>query len=334
MIKWTVAGVALLATLCVSPLAAGRQQQPTFRAVANGVVASAMVTLRGVPVDDLTAADFTVTDNGAAQVITVTRDTRPLDVSLWTERVAVDMWPSEVRRAVSLLNNGLDASDRLRLLVGAGLNREVVRWQAPPAAIPDPLDPEVAEAPDAASRGGPKLGGPSDQAIFDTLMTLGPSDRRQVVVSFFVGVGGRELGYDALAVTAASSDAVIYMMGLPPMGSIPPQWFAGVGRIASITGGQLLVATDPGNNGDSSGQFRVRMMPGVPIDFGGATVSAFKDASAAMAQIVNDVRHSYVISFTPAKPAPGWHTLAVKVTKPKLEKTFVRARQRYFVAGG
>jgi hypothetical protein len=329
MTKWRLLSVAVIALLAPA-VATGRQQQPTFRATANGVVVSTLVTLRGVPVDDLAASDFVVTDNGNPQAVTATRDNRPLDVTLWAERVAVDMWSSEVRRSVAMLSGGLENTDRVRVLIGSEVNREVMAWQAPPAAIPDVLTVQVAGEPTPASHAA---GGPSDQCIFDTLMTLGPLDRRQVVVGFFVGVQGRELGADVLAVTAASSDAVIYMMGLPPRGPISPLWFAGVGRIASITGGQLLVATDPGENGDWSGQFRVRMLPGVPVDFGGATVSAFKDASAAVAQIVRDIRHSYLLSFVPRDPKPGWHSLAVKVTKPKFEKAVVRARQRYFVAG-
>ena len=182
---------------------AGKPAAGPFKALARGVVTSALVTLHGKPVDDLMGADFVLTDDAKQQQITVTRDSRPLDVTLWFEQVAVDAWSDEIRSSLTNLAAHLDASDRVRVIVGTEFNREVLTWQSP-KMFADHLDFK----PDKKVHLR-KFTAPSDQALFDTLMTLGPADRRQVVVNFFSGSGGWVLGDDVLAATAASSDAVV-----------------------------------------------------------------------------------------------------------------------------
>ena len=55
----------------------------------------------------------------------------------------------------------------------------------------------------------------------------------------------------------------------------------------------------------------------------------FGEISSAFLRAIDDFRASYVLRFTPeAVPAPGWHELGVRVTRPGTRYT-VRARKGY-----
>ena len=79
-------GVMLAVGLLVATEARGRRQAPSpqavFRTTANVVVVDTSVEVKGAAVSDLTAADFTLTDNGVVQrVETVDPRAMPIDVT-------------------------------------------------------------------------------------------------------------------------------------------------------------------------------------------------------------------------------------------------------------
>jgi hypothetical protein len=64
----------------------------------------------------------------------------------------------------------------------------------------------------------------------------------------------------------------------------------------------------------------------------GGTLQRVQGASNALARIVEEFRSSYVLSYTPReRPAPGWHELRVKLTRPGSFN--IRARKGYEAQG-
>ena len=61
---------------------------------------------------------------------------------------------------------------------------------------------------------------------------------------------------------------------------------------------------------------------------GGAITPLSGDAVDALKRIIDDLRQSYLLRYTPTwKSLPGWHSLSVRVTKPGVT---VRARRGYY----
>jgi hypothetical protein len=312
--------------LLASPVWAAPQQRPTFRSTANGVLVNAFVLTATrsstKPVLGLTGADFDLTDNGQRQVVDAAPADGPIDVTLVVDGSGdASRYVGQFRQTVHDLAASLRPTDRVRLLVCAGVVREAAPMQS--AATPLPLDQiGVPNAPY-----GPAL----VHGLFDAMVHEADPDRRQVVLSLATFTGRDIFGPGALVSVASASDAVVYVAVVPSGTPIFADTFQSLGEVVSATGGALLLAGDPNGRFGLPGSFR--WSPNVRGASGGAMVGTFKNLKAVAALVVDDLHQGYVLSYNPpGGTVPGWHDISVRVIKPGTTRYIVRARKRYLAS--
>lgn len=89
-----------------------------------------------------------------------------------------------------------------------------------------------------------------------------------------------------------------------------------------MTGGQLLLGT--------VGERTYEFAGGLPRLRAGVVVT-FTDATEALARVVREFHHSYVLGYVPTGvELKGWHDVTVKVTRKSKEKYTVRTRSGYW----
>jgi VWFA-related protein len=318
--------VLALATLsCVSVWAAP-QQRPTFRSTANGVLVNAFVVSSNgsstKPIDGLTSADFLVTDNGTRQTVEVSRAAGPIDLTLVVDGGGdATPYAKAFRQAAVDLVTGLRPTDRVRLLVCAGLVREVAPMQSAAARL----------SLDAIGDRGAPYGPAIVHGLFDAMVREADPERRHVVVSLATFTGRDVFSPQALVSVATSSDAVVYVVVEPTGTPIFPDTFQALGRVVGTTGGILLLKADTSVRSGLPPSFY--FSPRVRGASGGAAVATFKSLKQAVLAILADLAHGYVLSYSPpGGTAPGWHDLTVQVTRTGIPGLLVRARKRYFAA--
>jgi VWFA-related protein len=68
---------------------------------------------------------------------------------------------------------------------------------------------------------------------------------------------------------------------------------------------------------------------------GGGVSESSADAAATLRQVFDDFSQSYILRYTPTGvPSTGWHTIAVRLTRPDADRYTVRARKGYSAGGG
>jgi hypothetical protein len=248
----------------------------------------------------LTAADFTLKDNGVAQTIdAVVVEAVPIDVTLVLDTSgsaagAIPRMLADVRKIAGRLR----ATDRFRLLtidtyVHQLLPMQPAGRQVWPARLPYNGASAVHDA------------------LVAGLLTPVDVDRRHLIVALTDGLDTTStLDADAVRRVAGRSDAVLHIVAVsseaaaPP---VPPNWLPrrdfeldGLQDAARRTGGDL---------------YRDGAL-------GADVVGAFD-------RVFEDFRSSYVLRYTPARvTARGWHELEVRVARAG--KLTVRARKGYF----
>ena len=327
MTRVTATGLVLVAAFGL--LAHAQQpQRPTFRSTASGVLVNAFVLKANVrspmPVDGLTSANFELLDNGVTQTVDATPATGPIDLT-----VVVDgggdavRYYDEFRQTVRELASTLQPADRIRVLVCSGVVREAVPLQAASA----PLAVDAIGQPNAPY--GPAL----VHGLFDAMAREVDPERREVILGLGTFTGRDIFSPTALVSVASATDAVVYVAVEPTGTPIFPDVFQALGQIVSTTGGALMLAVEPGAGGRLPLTFRLPPLYGRHPDDG--LPIAFKHLSEVMAMVLMDLRHGYVLSYSPpGGTTPGWHTLTVRVHKPGPDTFVVRARRRYFATPG
>ena len=303
--------VAATADSLLADLRAQDQQQaPVFRARTSAVrVEVGVRDAQRRMVEGLTAADFTVLDNGVAQQVDdVTFGKVPIDVTvaLDVSRSVAGPLLDRLRQGVMQLARDLRKEDRLRLLIFNFETQRLVDFTGDIDAINRAMNA-------ATASGG--------TALFDALslglISANDPDRRQLIVVFTDGQDGHSTtSPEAMNAIAERSRATVSLVVLPTapvvVGPSPIQarsiyTMPGPGtvqihpalqKLATDTGGQVLPAT----NAVSLGPYFLRAL--------------------------ELFRATYVLHYTPRGVEPdGFHTLSVQVNKPG---AVVQARRGYF----
>lgn len=288
--------LALIGTLVATAVTLGAQQ-PTFRAGVSVVRVDVLATDGGRPIPGLTAADFSVQDNGIEQnVESVSGDLEPLDVLFVFDRSASTRGDTiiRLRESAAALLDALDPDDRAGLLTFNHMFQLPVPI-GPAAAVKAALDDIE---PDGST------------AILDAsavaLALTATSTRRTLALLFTDGVDTLSWVPEPTVLEAArASEAVLYAVTLPErrgFAQLLPGEDAQIRRLAEATGGRQLRAADPS-------QLRERFV-----------------------EILREMRARYVLTYTPTAPdTPGWHALTVRL---KNRKGRVASRAGYVVPGG
>jgi Ca-activated chloride channel family protein len=273
---------------------------PQFRTEANAVRIEALVLEDGRPVPGLTAADFSVTDNGRPQTIRVRPlEREPIDVAL-----ALDVSDSvrgarleHLRAAALALVAQLTPADRATLLTF-----DHTLSLGPRDAAPDALAPRLrALTPQGRT------------SLVDAVTTaLVWSTGRERPMLVFVFSDGEDTASwtrptHALAL-AASSDAVVDVIvagqsmavssALQAGRLLPPTAYQRfLGELAATTGGRV-------RNGGA----------------GARLAAAFKAS-------IEQFRARYEITYAPSSDERGWHAIEVRV--PGRRGATIHARRGY-----
>jgi hypothetical protein len=304
-------------------LMTGTWQQPTFRSRAEGVVITVAVTSGQTPVAGLGADDFELLDRGVRQQIEVlSGQTIPLDVSLLVDlNYAFEDDVARYRQVVRRLAGELRDEDAMRLLVSGP--RVAQLWPMTPARS-QPFE-RLSEVRGLGAR--VHHAATANDGIAHALAWTTPAGHRHLVVALtkYRFAGEAIVSARALEQIARLGDATLYVATLPDIWPYVPNYFEDIGRAAAVTGGQLLLGTV----GVQTYEFGDRLPR-----LGGAAVVTFADATEALARVVREFRHSYVLGYVPtAVELKGWHDVTVKVTRKSKEKYTVRTRSGYWGGG-
>lgn len=297
---WTHVVASAAALVSVS---AGGAQTPLFKAGVEAVRVDVSVTRGGVPVRNLTAANFVVTDNGASQAITsVTTEQLPLRIVLALDASgSVDGKPlAALVDASRGLLDALHDSDRIALVTFSGEVAIASRFGASRSSV-------------AAALGQTRAGGRT--ALYDALQAAIELTRvddeqghpaRPLVIVYSDGVDTGSWIHQAPLLAAVSrAGIVVHAIEAPPGNAVPSFTRAGRSFLADLTrgaGGRTWSATSP------------------------------RDLKGAFLQTLAEMRDRYLLTFTPATPLkPGWHQLKVTLRNAKGD---VLARPGYYVITG
>ena len=262
------------------------QQTPVFRGNVDLVVVYPLVfSDTGRLVTDLTAADFTVLDNGQPVPVTVfSKDTQPITAVVMLDMSAsMDDSVVRVRDSASRLIEAIQPDDRLR--VGT-FGSEIV------------LSPHLTADKRTLTRvlreelwpGGST---PLWLALDAAMQSLATEGGRRTIVVVTDGIDTTSATQGRVIERAIKDLFMIYAIGIEGKG-ISKQLFS----LVTETGGGFFGL----NRGD--------------------------DLGAAFAQVASDLRHQYLLGFTPATLDGRTHALDIHVDRPGYR---VRAA-RQFVA--
>ena len=281
------------------------QQPPiaTFKAGVDLVRVAAVVRdHKGRFVQDLNAKDFEVLENGREQHITdFRRDLSSLSVAvLFDVSGSMEGHLPNAREEASHVLSWLDANDEAALFTFDTQLREVTGFTEGLKALPNAMTTVV-------PFGATSL----HDAIAETARRVGAREgrRRGVVVLTDGNDNASRLTPAQVSAIASEIDVPVYVVGIVPSIDNPSADTATMSversalsgpltDLANWTGGHLFVASTPGQR------------------------------SLAARQIVDELRHQYLIAFE-SSGAPGWHPLEVRARQKDL---IVRARAGY-VAG-
>jgi len=279
-------------------------QPPTFKAGVDLVRVAAVVRdHKGHFVPDLTAKDFEILENGRTRPITdFRRDLSGVSVAvLFDVSGSMEGHLPSAREAATHVLSWLDASrDEAAIFTFDTELREVTPFTEGLKSLPDSMS-------DVVPFGATSL----HDAIAQTASRAAERDGRRhgVVVLTDGNDNTSRLTPGQVSALASEIDVPIYVFGIVPSidnpsadtatMSVERSALAGpLTDLANWTGGHLFVASTPGQR------------------------------SAAARQIVDELRHQYLIAFE-SSGTPGWHPLVVRARQKDL---VVRARSGY-VAG-
>src|SRR5581483_8046995 len=294
-----ITAVAIAATVAV-----GNAQQATFKAGVDLVRVAAVVRdHKGHFVQDLSAKDFEVLENGHQRAITDFRRDMAGAVSvavLFDVSGSMEGHLPNAREAAEHVLSWLDARDEAAIFTFDTQLRELAPFTDGLKSLPETLSAVV-------PFGATSL----HDAIAQTARRAGEREgrRRGVIVLTDGNDNASRLSPAQVSAIASEIDVPVYVFGIVPSidnpsadtatMSVERSALAGpLTDLADWTGGHLVVASTPGQR------------------------------SVAARQIVDELRHQYLIAFE-SSGTPGWHPLVIRAKQKDL---VVRARTGY-VAG-
>jgi VWFA-related protein len=288
----------------------------------------------GRPLTGLAASDFEVLDNGVPQRFELESAGGPVHAILLldTSGSVAGERLGHLRAAAHAFVDGLGPRDPATLLTFS----QDVRVASAPSLDRAPLHRTLDEA---RAGGGTAL----HDALFSALQFADPARGRGVVLVFSDGedrlswLDGRRLRE-----AARRSEASVYAVALAeaPAEQRPDS----VGYLPDASRGlpggrsrERPVKSLPNHVvGPSSSSALPGELPSLLRDIASETGGEIWRAEGgaqlqtAFLQALAEVKSRYLLRFEPSAPAPGWHTIAVKL---KARKGEVRARKGYLAAG-
>jgi VWFA-related protein len=294
---WSVLGSNRLTSLTQAPLA-------TFRSNVDLVRISAVVRDRkGRFVQDLSARDFEIMDAGQAQTIT---DFHP-DVAPVSLALLFDVSGSMLAH----LANAREAAMHVLSWLDAARDETAIYTFDTRLDEVSPFTVGLTRLPESMSKVVPFGATSLRDAIARTAQRAAAREgRHRAVVAFTDGLdNASRLTPAQVAELASSIDVPIYIVGI----------------VASIDNPSADIATSSVDRSALAGA-----LVDVAAGTGGQVfiVSSPAQRSVAARQIVDELRHQYLIAFE-SSGKPGWHPLVVRTLKKDL---VVRARTGY-IAG-
>jgi Ca-activated chloride channel family protein len=299
------AAAAIVIVAGAGRMGAQSQQPPvaTFKASVDLVRVTAVVRdHKGRFVQDLTVRDFEVLDGGQARPITEFRhDSAGISVALLFDvSGSMEGHLDGAREAASHILSWLDARDEAAIFTFDTRLDEMMPFTAGLKALPPAMRRVV-------PFGATSL----HDAIAETAKRVESREgrRRAVVVLTDGNDNASRLTPPQVSAIASEIDVPVYLFGIVPSIDNPTSEMAtnsvaqsalggALADLATWTGGHAFVASTPAQR------------------------------SAAARQIVDELRHQYLIAFE-ASGLPGWHPLVVRARQKDLT---VRARSGY-IAG-
>jgi VWFA-related protein len=319
-----MARVLAVFVLCAALVNEPRQTQDVFRSGVDGITVAVSVRSNNRPVAGLTAADFTLTDNGVEQDLsTIAAGKVPLDLTLLLDLSSSVDGPllRRLKTAVGDTAALLHDDDRIRLVAISQVLREVFSFR--PRGEPMPLD---------------SLGAEGATSLYDgmaaTMMQTTAPGRRQLIVAFSDGRDSTSIIDErTLREIARLTDAVVDIV-------VPVAGAGGDGTVRRLSQRNTVDSLATGDNISLGGRGARNAGAG---DGGVASVLAElvaptsgqvfplvpgESVSQVFKAMLDDFRASYVLQYVPRGVAPeGWHEVSVTVKKqPKYE---IRARKGY-----
>jgi VWFA-related protein len=308
-----IGGVAVAFAASLTVLSAAHTQDPvpaqapTFKSRTAGVMVDATVRDKNRrSVTGLKASDFELTDNGVPQQVTdVSYGKLPIDITVGLDvsHSVTGSLLERLRQGVVQLMGDLGKDDRLKLVL---FNMRVTR------IIDYTRDVRAVERAirSAAAGGGTSL----VDAMSVSLVSEGPTDRRQLVVFFTDGSDSTSTSSEAMVLGVARRTRATLAFVVP----------SNITTVNTVTGTTISVRA-----GTSNSSYHpllnalARETGGTIFPVGGST-----NLSSAFRTVLNDFRNAYVLYFTPqGVERQGYHQLQVKV---KREDAQVVARRGYF----
>ena len=318
--------VAVVAVAVAAGVSARMQEPQVFRSGANAVAVDVTVRDRSRRiVTGLTAADFTITDNGVAQEIAnVSFGKLPIDVTIALDvsYSVTGLMLDRLRAGVVQLMADLTPQDRLKLMLFNSRVTRTVDFTTDAAAVETAIRTAVAG-------GGTSL----LDTISVSLLTSAPPDRRQLLVVFCDGSDSTSTTTPGMLTSIALRSHATIAMVMPTSSTT-----VNVPIPSRSTTNNVLSATTTLNM-DKAIAALTFAGPPRPLDSlfialagatGGTIVPAPANAnlSAVFRSVLRDFRSAYVLHYNVrGVDRAGYHTLDVKVNRKDVE---VIARRGYW----
>jgi len=282
--------------VAISTVLVAQQAPPRFAGGVDAVRLDVQVIRDGRPVENLTAADFSVLDSNVAQTPTlVSIDTLPINLMLVLDASASLRGPGleQLRDAAKSAVAALRPTDQAAVLTFSHNVTLLANWTSNREDLNKAIGRVVAQGSTSLT-----------DAAFAALAYRTKPGTRTLVLFFTDGDDTASwLSASDLVPVARRSDAVVVGVmlttpghagtAMPGMSSQIERWFA-----------------------EEPSLYRAAMLPLLAIETGGETLQAadMSKLRPAFVDIVSRFSHRYVLSYTPAGVAPtGWHPIEVTV---------------------
>jgi VWFA-related protein len=287
-------------TLAIGILGIGtvfQDQRPMFRATTNTVVVDVSVLHGSDPVRGLTAAAFSVTDNGVPQRAELISSAVSLDVSVLIDNSGSvggqlgDFW-----KDLQAVNELLQAGDRISITTVATVVHELIPLSAVPVALP----------------ALPKAAGATaiTDGVVQALIQSGSSERPHILIVFTDGQDNLSVsGPTDLKSVARHADSrlEVVLTGGPTPGRTR------LGRAAT--------SSDPAN--------AARPFEAAVRASGGDVFRSAGRITEDVKRVLGQFRLSYLVAYEPqGVDSDGWHSIEVQL-RPPFTGYSVQARKGY-----